>query len=361
MPRPHYALVALALLAVPTAVLGQSALQPQAGLLVLRNGQVLAGQVTQAGDYYVVTLGGTSEVRLKTSEVEAVCGSLDEAYEFKAGHLSGAGAKAHLELAEWCLRHDLHARCAQQLTRAMRLEPDNPTLKLLERRLEFAVTEPKTKAAAVSATSSLASAEQIEQAIRGLPAGSVEKFSAAIQPILLNRCGANQCHGPNSKAEFRLLRPAPGQVASRRFTERNLYAALQQLDAARPDDSPLLTLPQRRHGSSLSAVFDKHSQKQLAELTAWIKLTLAAPHASPATIPQGTATLSQSSSAAPPKSPTPAAPSAGAPVDATTTQVMKPPVDSTDSKPAPATDRFLPRDRFDPEIFNRRFLPVAKP
>ena len=241
----------------------------------------------------------------------------------------------------------------------MRLEPDNPTLKLLERRLEFAVTQPKTAATTVSASASLASAEKIEQAIRALPAGSIEKFSAAIQPILLNRCGANQCHGPNSKSEFRLLRPAPGQVASRRFTERNLYAALQQLDSQRPEESPLLTLPQRRHGTSLTAVFDKHSEKQLKELTAWIKLTLAAPHATPTTIPQGTATLSQPNTGAPPKSPTPATPSAGSPAEPTATQVMKPSVETPEAKPT--ADRFIPRDRFDPEIFNRRFHSLPKP
>src|SRR5688500_8834439 len=129
MLRPHYALAALALLVWPSAGWGQDTLTPQAGLLVLRNGQVLEGEVTQAGDYYVVTLGGTSEIRLKATEVEAVCGSLEEAYEFKASHLSGAGARPHLELAEWCLRHELHARCAAQLVAAMRLEPEHPGLK----------------------------------------------------------------------------------------------------------------------------------------------------------------------------------------------------------------------------------------
>src|SRR5688572_987920 len=79
MPRPHYALALLALLAWPLAAGGQTSLTPHAGLLVLRNGQVLEGEITQAGDYYIVTLGGTSEIRIKASEVEAVCGSLDEA------------------------------------------------------------------------------------------------------------------------------------------------------------------------------------------------------------------------------------------------------------------------------------------
>jgi hypothetical protein len=330
---------------------------PEAGLLVLRNGQVLEGEVTQAGDYYVVTLGGTSEIRIKSAEVEAVCGSLDEAYEFKAGHLSGSGAKPHLELAEWCLRHHLHARCAQQLVAAMRLEPENPSLKLLERRLEFAAQQPKAPSAnTVAASSAVVSSEQIEKAIRELPPGSIEKFSAIVQPILLNRCGANQCHGPNSKAAFRLLRPAPGQVASRRFTERNLYAALQQLDASQPEASPLLALPQRRHGSALSAIFDKQSQKQLNELSAWVKLTLVAPHTSPATIPGGAATLSQPT---PPASPPSSAPQADQPAGSQpppSVRAMKPAVGPEEKKSSPAADHFVPRDRYDPEIFNRRYL-----
>ena len=322
---------------------------------MLRNGQVLQGEVTQAGDYYVVTLGGTSEIRLKAAEVEAVCASLDEAYEFKVGHLSGSGARPHLELAEWCLRHDLHARCAQQLVAAMRLEPDNPGLKLLERRLEFAAQQPKERdQATLAAASAIVSSEQMEQAIRDLPAGSVEKFAAVIQPILLNRCGANQCHGPNAKSEFRLLRPSPGQVANRRFTQRNLYAALEQLDRSQPEASPLLTLPQRRHGTSLTAVFDKHSQKQLDDLAKWINITLASPQAPP-TIPAATPTLLQSSSDAFPKSTAPAPPAAMTPGESSSTRVMKPAVESAESKSAAAAERFVPRDRFDPEIFNRRY------
>ncbi|HEX5103014.1 MAG TPA: hypothetical protein VFV87_04345 [Pirellulaceae bacterium] len=353
MPRLHYALAVPVFLACLSAGWGQIALSPQAGLLVLRNGQVLEGNVTRAGDYYIVTLGGTSEIRLPAADVEAVCGSLDEAYEFKLRHLSGSGARPHLELAEWCLRQQLHARCAEQLVSAMRLEPQNPTLKLLERRLEFAALPPKTDQPKTAAASEFVGTEQVEKTIRALPGGSVEKFAAVVQPILLNRCGANQCHGPNSKAEFRLLRPAPGQLASRRFTERNLYAALQQLDSSHPDSSPLVALPQQRHGSSLTAVFDKHSQQQLDELVAWVKLTLAAPQSNPATIAVSSPTLSQAASATatPPATPKDNAAAAAA----AAVRALKPAADSSPSSPPADPNHFVPRDRFDPEIFNRRF------
>ena len=356
MLRLHYALTALILLAWPGMISGQTSLTPQSGLLVLRNGQVLEGEVTRAGDYYIVTLGARSEIRLPAADVEAVCASLGEAYEFKARHLTGGGVRSHLELAEWCLRHDLHSRCAEQLVAAMRLEPENPALKLLEKRLEFAIAAPKTSSSVSASKETAVTTEDLERAVRQLPRGSIEKFSAHIQPILLNRCGANQCHGPNAKTEFKLLRPPAGQQASRRFTQRNLYAVLQYLDPANPAESSLLTMPQRRHGTALTPVFDKQSQKQLDELTAWVRLALstrdfaAQAATSPPTISGGEVTLSQSPAAT---GTTPTGPKVGADV-----QAMKPAVDSPGQKPTPASgDRFVPRDRFDPEIFNRRYLP----
>jgi hypothetical protein len=357
MTGQRYALIVLVALVLAPAALGQTSLTPEAGVLVLRNGQVIAGEVTRAGDYYVVTLGPSGEIRLPAADVEAFCGSLDEAYEFKQRHLSGPGAQPHLNLADWCLRHNLYARCAEQLVAARQVEPDNARLLQLQRRLELAVLEPPAAAEKIPSTTATVSAEQLEKALQALPKGSVEKFSAIVQPILLNRCGANQCHGPNAKSEFRLLRPPTGQIASRRFTQRNLYATLRYLDESSPAASPLLTMPQRRHGSALTAVFDKHTQSQLSELTAWVKLTIAAPPpASLPTIGRNTATLSQPAASVAPlpageihagQSPD----TKGELSNSAKIKAMRPAVASQSSQGAP----FVPRDRFDPEIFNRQY------
>jgi hypothetical protein len=194
----------------------------------------------------------------------------------------------------------------------------------------------------------------MEKAIGALPPRSMERFSAIVQPILLNRCGANQCHGPNAKSAFKLLRPPAGQVASRRFTERNLFAILQQLDASQPASSPLLMLPQRRHGSALTAIFDKNSQKQLDELSAWVQLTLAAPATSPATISAGTTTLSQPAVARP-APPVPQSANETSPQKLEGEQTTQPKAAPQEGEGRANTDRFVPRDRFDPAIFNRRY------
>src|SRR5262245_4769568 len=137
----RYALYGLLVLFAATAA-AQTSLRPEAGVVLLRNGQVLSGLVTRAGDYYIVKLRETGEVRLPAADVEALCGSLDEVYEFKSLHLAGSGVKPHLALAEWCLRQNLPARCSQQLVLAMRIDPDNEQLKHLERRLELQLAAP---------------------------------------------------------------------------------------------------------------------------------------------------------------------------------------------------------------------------
>lgn len=358
MGRHRYALALWICAAFTAEAMAQTSLTPEHGILVLRNGRVLEGEVTRAGDYYVVTQGTGIELRLKAGEVEAFCASLDEAYEFKRRHLAGDGVKPHLDLAEWCLSQNLHGRCAQELVAAMRLEPTSERLKGIENRLKLAMEVPPAPVEKELVSSATVSSEQLEQTMRALPKGSVEKFSTNIQPILLNRCAANQCHGPNAKSEFRLLRPPAGQVANRRFTQRNLYAVLKYVDQSNPEASPLVTLPQRRHGSALTAVFDKQTQNQLAELIAWSKSTLAAPpSAAPATIGPMPTTLSQPATVSPvtKENSNQNLPATGSAPGGKSVQTMKPPLDEGTATPAAAATRFVPRDRYDPEIFNRHY------
>jgi hypothetical protein len=362
MGRPSYAPAVLAAVACsmltawcPVAP-GQTPLAPEAGVLALRNGHVIHGQVTRAGDYYVVTSGEGSELRLKSDDVESFCATLEETYELKRRHLAGITARPHLELARWCLRHDLFEQCREQLAAADVREPGNAQTAELKRRLELALESPATPAPA--AAQPQAPLENVESTLAALPKGSVEKFGAIVQPILLNRCAANQCHGQNSKTTYRLLRPPPGQIVSRRFTQRNLYATLKYLDRTKPDASPLVLLPQQRHGNSLAPVFDKHSAGQLAELVAWARATAAPSTAAaasrPPTIAPQPATLSQPA----PSPPAAAVPNAIQPAEgsASAIRVMRPMNSGAGELPATSqTSAAAQRDRYDPEIFNLRY------
>ena len=347
---PRYAHWMLSCL-LSCGIAAAQSLAPQSGLLVLKNGQVLEGDITRAGDYYVVTRGEGYELRPKADDVECFCASLVEAYEFKARRLSGVSVRPRVELARWCLRYNLIDQCRDQLAEAELTDPGDSQVKELKSRLAILQETPATPIA--PAATPTIPVEALENSLASLPRGSIERFGAIVQPILLNRCGANQCHGPNSKSQFKLLRPPPGQIVSRRFTQRNLYATLRQLNPSAPDQSPLVIKAEQRHGSSLTPVFDKHTANQFAELVAWARMTAApsaaAPGARPASITPITSTLSQPAVSQPPAP----APSADGQSSATAVQAMRPAL-GPDS-PAKSTASPGPRDRFDPEIFNRRY------
>ncbi len=350
-------IIALACASAMPLTAAEPVLSPQQGVLLLRNGNVIEGRVTRAGDYYLVTFGDSGEARLAATDVETLCVDLDDAYRYKRATLLGRGAAPHLDLAEWCLRHGLAHQAGEQLVAAMRKDADDARIAAVERKLKLAMAAPKLPPARQPQTSATVSAEQLDKTIRALPPGSLERFSAIVQPILLNRCAAGGCHGPTARSDFRLLRPAAGVGPSKRFTQQNLYAVLQYLDKENPDASPLLTLPQKRHGAALAAVFDKRTKHQLDDLIAWTQLVLAVPApAQPATIGKAQSLLSQQ------QDPHVKPASAEMPIEPEADDVAKasdgapmPFSPAKNAAPLPREEALKPRDPFDPEIFNRKF------
>ncbi|QDU29812.1 hypothetical protein ETAA8_49270 [Anatilimnocola aggregata] len=348
-------------LVLPALALGQELanLSPQAGLLVLRNGQVMRGEITRVGDHYIVTIGVGGEVKIAASEVEVESPDLEAAYDWKLRRLSGDGAKPHLDLAEWCLRHHLHRRCAEQLSLALANDPKNPRIEQIDRRLQSALNAPAPPKPTAS-SAAMVGPEQLDTMLRELPKGTLERFTTIVQPMLNNRCATNQCHGGTSTNEFRLLRPPAGIGSPQRFTHRNLHAVLQFVNRDDPANSLILTKPQEPHGGASDAVFDLKSKSQLHELTVWVEqlahrkeqLVL------PSTIDARSAQLSTPLRAVPGNEAGATAATGNLPADQSAdaklagNHLQKPTLPASTS--SPDNDRWQPRDPFDPEIFNRR-------
>jgi hypothetical protein len=322
------------------------------GVLALRNGQILQGRITAAGDSYLVTLGESGELRIPTRDVEMHCLDLDEVYSRKRAALRGGGAEPHLELAEWCLRHSLPTRAADELLAAITAEPDHPRIRVLERRLQSAVSKPLPALKEPQERRAVVSLDELERTMRELPEGAVESFTAHVQPLLLNHCGANTCHGGRSESAFRLVRPSLGRSLTRRFTQRNVYAALQQVDKDCPQKSPLLAATSGPHGNVENVVFGEHDRQQFALLADWVKQVASRPKdRSPETITPGSPNLLQTSYLQPvgPGETT-------AETDSALTPVRGHSLSTCEGREKDPGARYLPRDPFDPEIFNRRFL-----
>ncbi|GEM_PF-3662796 len=105
-----------------------------AGLLLLRNGGILEGEVRRTVSGYQVTVSGGT-ILVNEAQVEAYCRDLYEAYEHRRKRLPVGDIKGHLELALWCLRFGLIPEAEAETAAAAALSPHHPMLPILERRI----------------------------------------------------------------------------------------------------------------------------------------------------------------------------------------------------------------------------------
>ena len=346
----------------------------QQGVLVLRTGRVLRGEITQVGDRFIIAIGDSDEIAVPAASVDLHCQNLDEAYRRRSERISRvATASAHLALADWCLSNELLPQAAEQLLAAQQLEPKNAEVARFERRLQVAARQGEGPAPArptptPSGSVKLEQQVDLDQFARGLPSGTMEQFTSGIQPLLVNRCGASACHGPNAGSTFRLARPAAGRLAARRLTQRNLYAALQYVDKEKPLSSPLIRQATLAHGKSRQAPIDPRETESLRQLANWLT-RFQQGSTRPANLEPQPAVLSQRDSAGQPEAQLvthlePVGPSTEEDeLDDPSMSEAKPPAaqppvatpsSSTTGAPAAPSAAGV-SDPFDPEVFNRRY------
>jgi hypothetical protein len=320
-------------------------------VLLLRNGEVLQGKITLAGDrYYVVLPAG--EIFPKVSEVEMFCRDLNEGYLRKRSAVRPDRSDDRLGLAEWCIRHRLLEQAAAELREATAIDGMHPMIPLLARRLELAKNPP---AAPAASRAEVVSHDELERLVRGLPPGSVETFTNSIQPLLVNHCSTAGCHGPQSENTWQLLRAPLGKSATRRVTQRNIASALDLVDRESPAASPLLTVPLRQHGTTRGPIFSSREIAQYKLLVDWVHEVASGtkPASPPSVQPESPPLLQTIQPAEPPSNDASASPNRDAPAslklrdDALGKQ--------ENSRAKPESPVYVPVDPFDPEVFNRRY------
>jgi hypothetical protein len=283
---PIFCFVVIAALAVRAAETTGGA-NSSDQLLVLRNGEVLSGRISQQGDRYLVT-GEGSEVRFAARDVDFVCQSPDEAYATLRRRIVAGRIEDHLNLAEWCIRNQLLGYAAGEVAAAMKIDPKNPRVVRLDRRLQQSMqpTEDQTQNSA-SDLSAIAndrgavqptSPDELERLVHSLSANSVETYTKRIQPMLMHSCATAGCHGPSPGSAYVLARPAVDRSLPQRLTQRNLFNTLEWIDRDNPTESKLLAAARQSHGATAansgttagnagSAVLDPVKYQ---ELQAWV-------------------------------------------------------------------------------------------
>jgi hypothetical protein len=235
---------------------------------VLHGGGVLVGQISVVGEHYVVTRSN-SVVEVSAGRVMLVADSLVDAHSQQRRRLPRETAEAHCALAEWCLRHDLFESAARELADARRLDPREPQVALLERRLAVArqriLKRPGgATAATISTVRSTDEHRELEAVAAELPEGTVERFARKVQPLLVNNCTTTGCHQPSGSQDFQLDRALLHGLSNRRTTLRNLVATLELVDHEAPQRSRLLRFAGRRHGGMKQAILGPRQERAIS-------------------------------------------------------------------------------------------------
>lgn len=246
-----------------------SAQRPQEGVLLLKHGTTLSGFITPAGDRYVVLFGESGEARVPTADVVAVVSSLQEAYQYKRSRLDDNLA-ARVDLAQWCLQHNMPARAADQLLAAEHRFGRHSQLEAIHQRL---VARAKAQSSSDEPTEQGTTIAKVafEEELSELPGNTIDFFNTTVQPLLLNRCASGGCHNMRGTSEYVLFRPFVGQATTRRLTERNLWATLAYIDRTAPLESILLSKAAVPHGGAASAAIEEREKKQLDILAEWVR------------------------------------------------------------------------------------------
>ena len=327
---------------------------------MLRDGGVLAGQISHSADRYVVVRGG-AEFNVPAANVAMVCGTLDEAYQRQRSKPPNSTAESHLTLADWCLQNNLCPQAADELRAARTLDPKHAKLELLERRLAVVgrpVPEQKSLASAAAPNPQSTPARNSGRPSNSsdeLPNGVVERFTRKVQPLLVNNCTLSGCHRPGGEQSFELDRAMLHGMANRRSTMNNLAAVLKLVDRERPQESPLLVIPRRDHGGMDHPIFGPRHSPQFQQLVDWVAMVTKSSVG--AEVQQETETVQ---AAATPVAPQPIPPRWREPVESASFEdSLMPPFQPSNLRYGAQMKSWQPKDPFDPEIFNRQSRPPA--
>jgi hypothetical protein len=257
-----------------------------------------------------------------------------------------------------------------ELLEVRRIWPSHPRTSLVERRLQVARQPAKPAADPPEDLDGAPADEELAAVLKVVPRGTMEAFTANVQPILQRHCANAGCHGPGTTSAFRLERLPSGQPITEKFSQRNLSAVLGTISRKAPKDSPLLTQVRQAHGTAKGPIFAASELGQYRLLEAFARLAAPAGRAgadSAEAIEKKTAAQPASFVKEPvTESPLPEADELR-PLDSVAPPVVpgegarkieKQPKPRPFGQAAPLggeAQGFTPRDPFDPEIFNRRY------
>ncbi len=226
------------------------------GCVVLHDGRVFQGAVTQLPEAYQVK-SSTGSVVFTFDQVRTVATSLPQASVQLRESYETPTTNDHLLLGQWCLQNNLFEEASQEAEAALGLEPTRKeALTILKKSEEALGRVPKEVPAG----------DKVQ--LRAMPDGGVVsaesqlEFTRHVNRIALNKCGNGACHGSSSFSSFKLSRSSK--------SDPNLKMFLKYIDPSDPEMSPLLVNSQSADGPHKGLFLGAKGREQFATIQAWV-------------------------------------------------------------------------------------------
>jgi hypothetical protein len=240
---------------------------------LLRTGFLTEGTATNDGKQYLLkTNFGTMSVPV--TNVEFVGVTREDIYHYKRRTVKVNDCNELIKLAEWCFNNKLMQQGIAEYQRALQIAPNSVLADVIRKRLETLQDSPTVSSGlsgvrTMSASSSDESGNsEIHRWVNGIPKSIVDSFAKKVQPVLVSRCAASDCHGSVSENQFKLGIPSHTLGNT---TYRNLRSTLQWIDFDYPTESQLLSVLVSYHGGT-KAAFSVEST-QYNNIVQWVRLT----------------------------------------------------------------------------------------
>ncbi len=211
------------------------------GVIVLEDGRVFSGRISNVAGGYRIDNNGTYGI-VPFGKVYVTARTLNEAYIALRDRTLNPRADDHLVLAEWCLTNNLVGQARTEVSRALKLEPLRPESRALMVKIEEKLNPAKKQVQLPSGPAMTMDGflRPQERTSAGLSRETHQKFIRHIQPLIHNKCGNAYCHGQAAKNGFHLDAIRQGSLGNKLQSQSNLENVLQQLDLKSPERSPFL-------------------------------------------------------------------------------------------------------------------------
>ena len=252
------------------------------GALLLKTDYMYLGEAILDKNVYHV-IGAKGKPKIPAYKVEYAGTDRHDIYQYKRNKPETASYNGTYSLAKWCMNNGMYDEAIAEFQNCKAYAQYPQVLKQLDK--DILIAEDMKRNAQKRAGAENAVVEMITNRVLvdrpedsfdlkswrlAVDAAVLERFKKDVEPQLLRRCGAADCHGSNSEQEFRLTQPLQRYSISE-ATFRNLKATFDQIDFQQPANSPLLIYPQRDHGGA-KAIYSRQTKSQQIPVFQWVQL-----------------------------------------------------------------------------------------